>query len=243
MEEKEFILFEAYLLGSLSEEEQLSFENRLKTDTVVLQSFNTYKELSGFLDDKFNPEKSTKAFEENLTNVSDGYFNKETKTKVIKFRPWQYAVAASIVLFLGITIFNNFGGNPNYSEFAIHETLSLTERGAQNQLYLNAEKAFNSKNYIEAERLFSEILESNHNQVEVELYKAISLIETNQFIEAENMLLIIADQGSAYKFTAKWYLALSKLKQKEYNACVALLKEIPEDVEVYKKAQKLLSKL
>ena len=40
-----------------------------------------------------------------------------------------------------------------------------------------------------------------------------------------------------------WYLALSKLKQDNLEACKNVLKNISEDAEDYKQAQKLLNKL
>jgi len=243
MKEEEFTFFEAYLSEELSEEERLSFENRLKKEPELSEAFNNYKELYGFLEHKFTTEKATQAFTKNLSEISDGYFTNKKKAKVIKFKPWQYAAAASVVLFLGITMFNNFGGNPVYADFAAHETLSLTERGNQNQLYLSAEQAFNSKNYEQAEQLFSEILVANPKLVEVELYKAISLIEINQFTAADTILLGISNQNSVYKYSAKWYLALSKLKQKQYDDCELLLKEIPVNTDWYEIAQKLLKKL
>ena len=243
MKEEEFTFFEAYLSEELSEEEHLSFENRLKNEHELSEAFNNYKELYGFLEHKFTTEKATEAFTKNLSEISDGYFTNIKKPKVIKFRPWQYAAAASVVLFLGITMFNNFGGNPVYSDFAVHETLSLSERGNQNQLYLNAEEAFNSNNFEKAEQLFSEILVANPNMVEVELYKAISLIEINQFPTADEILIGISNQDSAYKYSAKWYLALSKLKQKKYNDCELILKGIPVNTDMYGLAQELLSAL
>ena len=240
MKEEEFTFFEAYLSEELSEEERLSFENRLKKEPELSEAFNNYKELYGFLEHKFTTEKATETLRGNINEISKGYFTIKKKTKVIKFKPWQYAAAASVVLFLGITMFNNFGGNPLYSDFSEHEILSLTERGNQNQLYLNAEQAFNSKNYVHAEQLFSEILVANPNLVEVELYKAISLIEINKFASADKILLAISSHDSVYKFNAKWYLALSKLKQKQYDDCELLLKGIPENTDVYEIAQELL---
>jgi len=243
MKEEEFTFFEAYLSEELSEEERLSFENRLEKEYELSEAFNNYKESYGFLEHKFSKEKATEVFTKNLSKISDGYFTDKKKTKVIKFRPWQYVAAASVVLFLGITMFNNFGGNPVYSDFAIHETVSLTERGNQNQLYLHAEQAFNSNNYEQAEQLFSEILVANPKLVEVELYKAISLIEINQFTSADKILTGISNQNSAYKYSAKWYLALSKLKQKKYNDCELILKGIPVNTDVYDLAQELLNAL
>lgn len=243
MEEKDFILFESYLLGELSEAEQISFEDKLKVDIALQKSFNSYKEVFGLLENKFKDEAATNALTENLSKISDKHFKKASSVKVIQFKPWKYAVAASLILLLGITVFNDFFSKPSYSDFVSHEPLSLTVRGGQDEFYKQAEEAFNTANYIQAERLFSEILTNNPDMVELKLYRAISLIELNEYTTSDKILEDIAKNDSAYKYTAKWYLALSKLKQEQYNDCELLLKEIPANTDVYQLAQDLLGAL
>ena len=140
-------------------------------------------------------------------------------------------------------MFNQFSGEPSYSDFANYNQISLTVRGTSDALLKEAETAFNNKNYEEAEQLFNQILEQVSSNTEIQLYKSITLIETNQFDEADELLEGISEGNSIYKNKATWYLALSKLKQNNLESCKSILKSIPDDAEDYKQAQKLLNKL
>lgn len=243
MENKDYILFESYLSGTLTEDEIASFENNLKNNATFNTEFNTYKDLSGFLEHKFKHEEASIAFQKNLKNISNSYFQKlETPKKSIKFKPWQYAIAASIVLFFGIQFFNSLA-TPTYAKYTSYDTISLTVRGSQNKILTNAQEAFNSKKFMEAETYFTQLLETDSNNNELKLYKAFSQIELNTYNEADTILNTLSKGNSVYKNKATWYLALSKLKQKDYKASIEVLKTIPKDADDYKNAKKLLKKL
>lgn len=246
MKEQDYILFEDYLEGTLSPTEKNEFERRLADDEKFEQSFLTYKELSGFLDNKFEDKNPDNQFKENLKNISNTYFNKtenkSSKRGTIRFKPWQYAIAASIVVIFGLLVIMN-DSTPAYADYADFNNISLTERGENDELLSKAEKTFNEGNYEEAIQYFDQILIEDANYKEIQLYKSIALIETNQYDDADELLSVLSTGTSVFKYDAMWYLALSKLKQKKYEQCRIILERIPEDAEVYKKAQKLLSKL
>lgn len=243
MKDQNYILFEEYLSGNLSKDAIYSFENRLKNENDLKQAFETFKELSGFLEYKFENEEKQKLFQSNLKDVSDAYFNKkESSKKVIRFKPWQYAMAASLTLFIGIYSYNLFS-IPSYGNFANYDTISLTVRGEQTDLLINAEKTFNAKDFKGAEVYFTQLLDTDKSNQEFQLYKAISEIELNKFDEAEILLNQISQGNSVFKDKATWYLALSKLKQKEYKACANILQTISKNADEYMEAQKLLKRL
>ena len=243
MEDQDYILFDQYLQKELSKEELSNFEERLKNDDNFKDSFNTYKELSIHLEHKFEGETEAIAFKENLQNISNQHFNKNTtEEKSNKFNIFKYAVAATVALLIGITAFNQLS-NPSYTDYNNHEAISLSVRGEEDGLLKEAENAFNTKNYSEAENAFNKILEKTPSNLEIQLYKAISLIETNQFSEADELLFGLSETNSAYKTKAQWYWALSKLKQEDKETCIKILQQIPETAEYYKHAQKLLNKL
>lgn len=248
MEEQDYILFEDCLSGNLDENATNAFETRLETDKAFEQSFSIYKDISAHLDHEIGNEEKTMDFRANLDSISHNYFSKlnaeQEKVETKKtFSFYKLAIAASVALLLGFFVFNQFSGDPSYSDFANYDQISLTVRGENDELLKEAETAFNTKNYEEAELLFNQILEQDSNNTEIELYKSITLIETNQFSEADELLKAISEGNSIYKNKAKWYLALSKLKQEDFEACNAVLKNIPEDAEDYEQAQKLLNKL
>ncbi|WP_308993135.1 hypothetical protein QLS71_008590 [Mariniflexile litorale] len=243
MENPDYILFENYLLGDLSKEEIIAFETRLESDLKFKNSFNTYKELSSFLEHKFENEPNSTAFQNNLKSISKTYFEKqESSKKVIRFKPWQYAIAASIALLIGITLFNNLS-SPIYSDYANYESISLTVRGSQDGLLKTAEKAFNSKDFVTAEVAFKELLLTDEQNSELQFYRGVTNIELNNFAIADWLLEGLKEGQSVYKNKATWYLALSNLKQKKYDVCLEILKELPEDADDYDRAQKLIKKL
>ena len=243
MNEQDYILFENYLSETLSSTEKEIFEARLETDLKFNESFNTYKELSSFLTQKFENETVSATFQNNLKSISKTYFEKqEAPKKVISFKPWQYAMAASLLLLVGITMFSNFS-NPAYEDFANYDSVSLTVRGDEDALLKTAENAFNTKDFIKADEAFKSLLVIDKDNAELKFYRAVANVELSKFEIADNLLIGLSKGQSAYKNKAIWYLALSNLKQDEFDDCLEILKTIPEDAEDYKKAQKLINKL
>jgi len=243
MQDQNYIVFESYLSNELSKDEAATFESRLKTEPEFGQAFKTYKALSFHLEHKFKNEEASKAFEGNLKNISNAYFEKqESPKKVIRFKPWQYAMAASVALLIGVFMFNNLS-NPQFSDYNNYDSISLTVRGDNdNQLKL-AEEAFNNKDFAKAEKAFGNLIKLDKENSELKLYQAISNIELGHYSMAEKVLHDLKKGTSVYKNKAIWYLSLSKLKQENYNSCLEILKTIPEDAEDFNKAKKLINKL
>ena len=247
MVDQDYILFENYLLGDLSEDEKKTFETRIEKDSKFKESFNTYKELSSYLEHTFENEDVSKTFKENLQKISKAYFEKNEVAEKIKgstktYLFYKHVIAACVVLFFGIFMFNQFS-NPSYADFAHYDTISLTVRGEQDVLLKTAEKAFNNKDFAKAEGAFSKLLKIDKENSELKLYSAIANIELSHFETADALLSNLQEGQSVYKNKATWYLALSKLKQKDYAACLNILKTIPEDADNYKQAKNLIHKL
>lgn len=247
MNDQDYIQFEAYLSKDMAEEEVVIFETRLKNEPEFNQSFNTYKELSSFLEHKFENETASNEFQENLKKISNNHFNnqevvQEKAAKSKTFNLFKYAIAASVAVLFGIFTFNQFT-NPSYSDYANYNTVSLTVRGANNELLQTAENAFNNKDFAKAEEAFKNLIKLDSENSELLLYRAISNIELNNFEIADGLLERLKEGKSVYKYKGTWYLALSKLKQKDEKACLTILKTIPEEADDYKQAQKLINKL
>ncbi len=247
MQDENYIQFEAYLSKEMSEEEMVSFKTRLKNEPEFNQAFNTYKGLSTFLEHKFGNETASNAFQENLKKISNNYFEntvivekKETTFKKINL--FKYAIAASIALLFGVFTFNQFT-NPSYSDYANYDAISLTVRGDNDELLQTAENAFNNKDFAKAEEAFKSLIKLDSKNSELMFYRAITNIELNNFETADSLLEHLKEGKTAYKYKATWYLALSKLKQKDEKACLAILKTIPKEADDYKQAQKLINKL
>lgn len=241
MNEELYILFENYLTNQLSEKEKIDFENQLQNDASIREKFRIYQNWTNYLENKF--DSKTIDFKKNLETISKSNFteNKKSETKIISFKPYYFAIAASIVLVIG-TWFMMQNSMPNYNDYNQHEEAYFTERGDIIKNLKLAQDAFNTKNYPEAITNFEIVLKS-HKRPEIEFYYAVSLLEVNKFTESEAIFNNLKSGTSIYKDKSTWYLALSNLKQKKYEETKEFLKQIPEDAEDYAKAEKLLDEL
>lgn len=240
MNEELYITFEKYCNNEMSQEEQLDFENQLQNNADMQQKFEIYKDANKFLETKFSSE--TAAFKQNLEAISKEHFaeNEHKKTKVIAFKPWQYAVAASIAVLFG-TWFYMQNSIPQYGDYSTPETAMFVERSMGDANLKEAQNAFNAKDYKKAVASFEKVTDLKNP--ELQYFYAISLIQTNNYAKAETLLNNIKSGTSVYKDKATWYLALSNLKQKKLEECKSYLKQLPADAEDFDKAQKLLKKL
>jgi tetratricopeptide (TPR) repeat protein len=241
MNEELYIVFENYLTNQLSEKDKIDFENQLQNDASIREKFRIYQNWTNYLENKF--DSKTIDFKKNLETISKSNFteNKKSETKVISFKPYYFAIAASIVLVIG-TWFMMQNSMPNYNDYNQHEEAYFTERGDVIESLKLAQDAFNIKNYPEAITNFEIVLKS-HKRPEIEFYYAISLLEVDKFTESEAIFSNLKSGTSIYKDKSTWYLALSNLKQKKYEETKEFLKQIPEDAEDYAKAEKLLDEL
>ncbi|SDG61927.1 tetratricopeptide repeat protein [Winogradskyella thalassocola] len=247
MEEQDYIQFEAYLVGDLSDEDLITFNKRLELDPKFNKAFEIYKDMSAHLEHEIGNEQETSDFKANLDVISNKHFNTiddmdNTNRTSEKSKFYKYAIAASVVVLLGFFLFNQFGG-PKYDEYNNFDPISLTVRSSNDADFSKAEESFNAKNYNEAIKSFNNILENDFTNLEIQLYKSMALVETSQFEEAEILLRKITNGNSAYQNKAKWILALNYLKQDKDSECIKVLKTIPQDAEDYKMAQELLQKL
>lgn len=240
MNEELYLSFENYLNNELFTEERITFENQLQNDTDFKEKFEIYKESNLFLKTKFSTE--TNAFKENLKAIAkESYVERNPKKgKIIQLKTFVYAIAAVFVLFFGLQFFQN--NTPEYEDFNKHEEAHFVERGNVIESLKLAQEAFNNKNYKEAIINF-ELVMKEYPRPEIKYFYAISLLEDNRFTDSELVLNDIISGNSIYKNTATWYLALSKLRQKEYKSCKKILLTIPSDYEDYAQVEKLLKML
>jgi hypothetical protein len=231
---EDYISFDQYLENELSDEAKILFEEKLKTDSDFLSNFLSYKLTNAQLKHKFGDE--LKNFEESLIRISKENSN---KPRVLRLKPWYFAMAAaSIAIFFSIFFMNS---NPSFEEYNRHENAFFTERGIENNELKKAEEAFNAKKYKQAIPIFKSILKTNSNP-EVDYFYGIALLENNQIQESETVFNSLKT-NLLYKNKAIWYLALSKLKQKNYTACKDILMTIPTDYENYEQVTILIKDL
>lgn len=243
MQEEIYILFENYISNEMNEKDRLSFENQLLADSQLKEKFELYQQNNQFLATKFSAEKAD--FESNLKTISKHYFEHEIKedTKVFKLKRYYFAIAASVVFFLGLLVFLQ-NSNPEYNDFNQHEIASFTVRNDSDEssIFLKeAQDFFNQKRYDLALKSFQKMLPLKNT--EENLFYGITLLETDNLDEAKAVFVEIENGTSIYHHKATWYLALLALKENDLASCKLYLKRLPKNADDYEKAQKLLKNL
>jgi len=241
MEEELYLEIERYLGNDMSADERISFEGRLKNDHTLAEKLNLYRSASAQLMAKFRGEEQEQRFRKTLAGMEVSIAT-DGKKKAIQFYGW--AAAASIAL-LCVALFYTSSLKPHYADYATYEPLTLVERGDDddNAIKLQAQQYFNAKEYGKAIANLNELLRIDSANIELKLYKGIALLEIGQVEEANSLFEAVRSSNAVYKDKGTWMLALSALKQKDYERCESLLKEIPTDSPEYAAAQKLLNKL
>ncbi|MBU2907424.1 hypothetical protein KO529_21660 [Arenibacter algicola] len=241
MNELDLELYEAYLDNTLDSEAKKAFEARLLDDASFKASFDSYKETSDYLSEKFTYQEDLNAFENNLKNISKEHFTKKASPSY-KTEIWKYAAAIVLLITIG-GYFLMDNNEPQYNDFASQPTISLVQRSSGDPMAKKAENAFNNKSFKEAINYLNELLGNDPNNQELLLYRGIAQIETAAYGNAYKDLDKVASGSSVYKNEALWQKALGLLKQKNYNKCKLVLVEIPPTADEYNKAQNLLKKL
>jgi TolA-binding protein len=241
MNEESYLLFEQYLNNEMNFEEKESFENDLKSNVEMFESFEIYKDLNGYLKNKFENESNLKTFKENLNNAA-GANDKKFESKIFSIKPIYYAIAACFALIFGIIFFNQNNSTPTFNDYYQQQTANFSERGDVIKILKQAQDAFNKDDYKLAASLFETILKS-YPRPEIEFFYGISLMQINKFYESEKVFYKLIDGNSIFKNNAYWNLALLKLKQKDFESCKKILLQIPKDFENYNQVEKLLSNL
>ncbi|MEO0734133.1 MAG: hypothetical protein AAFZ52_14955, partial [Bacteroidota bacterium] len=104
--------------------------------------------------------------------------------------------------------------------------LTLTERGAADQLAARAEAAYNTADYPLAEGLLRQYLQEAENE-RAKLALGVSLLETNRDSAAIEVFTEIAESGSTLAPYGNWYLALAAVKRGDNATALEYLDLIP----------------
>lgn len=236
-------LINGYFEGSLNQGQLEELELLLSTDSEFASEFEFQKELQASL------KKEERVELKNMfNNLSEEKIKKETK--VLRLRPW--LAAASIALVVGLGSWLLFFNSPELNtdelyaaNFAPYDNVvHPIERGNQlEDLKTRAFTAYENQEYGKALELFEE-LHTKQNDLYIDFYSAMVLMQLNQQEEAIPLLEGYLDDEGELKERATWYLALAYLKVENIDDCKTQL-----DILVEKKgfksesAQTLLKQL
>ena len=234
---------ERYLGGEMEPGERTDFEAELSLNEELRNDFELYNSINKTMSAPPNENE----LRETLQQMNKKYFAGEAVVKTGAFKKW-LAVAASLVLLISVGFYFLFPSKPSteklYAEFAVHDVLTIQQRGsADDSLAAEAAGKFNDKHYHEALPLLQKYLQQKPADIQVKFSLAVCYLETGAYPGAEKIFMETATGQTAYAEAAKWYQALTSLKQKDVLKCRTYLQSISQASPYYTRAQKLLDKL
>ena len=233
---------EQYLNDEMSPQERKDFESRLSADEELRKDLELYNSINTTMSASPNED----ALRKTLEQMNKKYFAGSAGVRKISFKKW-LAIAASLIVIIAIG-FYFLSGKPSaeklYAQYAQHDALNIQLRGnAADSIKDKAAAAFNNKDYSTALPLLESSLQQQPADAPIQFSLAICYLETTKYNEAEKIFLQMEAGQSAYADAAKWYLALTALKQNDLVKCRSRLNSIASSSAYYTKAKELMEKL
>lgn len=233
--------WEEFLNGSLENEEYIALEQALQNDTSLQAQLALYREVRNAQND---PELD--AFNLVANQVREQYTQsiEEKNIKTIK-TPW-LPIAAIAALFIGLIFWflfrpSSLSTKELYSEYAIHD-ISIQQMSTTGELG-TIQSLLMSEQYENVLPIINNYLAANPDAADVQLTKGIALLETNQIAEALQTFTTLEENHPIYANEAKWYQALTFLKNEQTAEAQAILGLISPQSSRYKEAQVVLKKI
>ncbi len=238
---------EKYVNGDLSGQELVDFEKRLEEDDSLAEEVKLFRQVKESISDQLVHEQDEESLKGTLTEIGSQFFEEKKKEATIRplFRRFLLPATGIAAAILLLIIVRPFQGSL-YNQFGQMPTAAFIEQGnAQEANLLQAQQAFNQKDYQAAKDVFQQYLtrESNKDDVEIQFFLGLSHLELEEYAQAESIFQSLHEGNSAYKNEGTWYLALNFLKQKNRVKCREYLELIPEATSHYDEAQILLRKI
>ncbi len=240
--EKNFTLIDKYFQNKLNDDEQNAFQQKLDSDQEFAEEFAFQKSMHIYFEGAKNKANLT----QKLDKLGQEFFKEETKPKSAKIinRKFIWTIISAAAIGLLLILSNPFASPDLYQNFAHHQNLALIVKSDNSDWAKKAEHDFNTQNYTQAIIDLNAYLKENPNQQRALLALGISHLETNHIKAATRVFTQIRNGNSTLKNYGTWYLALTSVKNKDFEKAKQLLKEIPSsDASLYAKAQELLKEL
>ena len=237
-------LIEDYLLNRLNDTERMDFEKALQQN----RSLRNELELQALVI-KGAQSNGRDQLKSRLQRIHQQEFPATAKTR--RLWPLISKIAAAVLLLVisGVFLFNGEAPTAQQLFAQNYETysLSLASRdAAKNETLAQLNKLYRQKNYKAALPLFDKILESEPLNARMLIGAGISHLELDQLAAARDRFsAIIAANDLRLQDMARWYIALSYLKEGQPKNAKTYLNQILSKPKAgqYEKASQLMKEL
>jgi hypothetical protein len=248
---------EKFLEGRMGEEEKKEFERKLNQD----QSLNTMMTDMNLLVEgiKMSAAQTSKEEKSDRLNFfaeindieSHAFEISAPVAKVVPMyrKPWALSAAASVILLVSLTFYFMREQTPLNEQLYVAYFEPFDSPGSgltrgTNVVTLKAEayEYYDNGNYQLAAQLFEQIVKERDDAI-AQLCLGNAYLKLNDFARAEKTFTDMVAKHAELFTQAKWYLALTYLKENKMERAKAILWEISKSSTYGEKAQKLLKKL
>jgi tetratricopeptide (TPR) repeat protein len=242
-----FETIESYLNGSMPEEERRLFEERLKNDPELAETFRVYQGIESSMQTKPGNEEDEKALRLSLSQLGKEHFKPEPAVTRRLFTAWQAVAAIFVGAVAVVTVMWFVRHNHSqdlYNKYAKYDLVEPGVRGGgTDTLAVRAAAAYNAGEYITALPLLEKYIAKDPSDTEMLLALGVCYLERSRYGQALQVFNTISSGKTVFVNQAKWFRALTYLKQKNYEECRRALQTIPPDADVYELAKSLLNEL
>lgn len=219
MEQNILSIFENYLFGKQTQEEKAVFEERLKSDDSLRSEFDEFLSIVEGIH-IHEKDKLKKRLAE-IRNVQDRKAKNLRKLRIIA------SVAAVIIVLLVPTfiIYQNLTRPTRlYNKYYIEDNGIPVYMGINtNKDFVSAMTEYKDRNYESAFNKFDKISHNYENDTLL-FYKGLCQLNLNKNTEALESFGSINKINSPYYYAAKYYMALTLIRFKDFkNASIYLI--------------------
>lgn len=243
--QEKYELIEAFLDDHETVEEREQVEQAMKDDPGLKAEIELHRQLADVTKgEKFHDLRDILKETDANWQMSGG----SSGGRVIKMSFMKMAIAACVVVLLGVAVWLNFS-SPSTSELFASNfepyDMVLTQRsiGGENSEALNGAIAnYAQGNYEEAEKQFQQLAAINTEQPILRMYECISALalgRNQSSIECFNLLLDIPNLSEQ----ARWYLGLAYLQSDDIINARETLSVIKVGEYQYQAAQNILEEI
>ena len=242
-------LHEQFLRGQLTAEEKSAFDKMLASDPEFsrevkagelavegLKSYHLHQRIQ---------EVREQVQKQQLPSQGGQKEERRTAKLISIFRkPMALAASFMLVVVAAYFLYISISTQSLYNQYNQHPSFAVTEMSSSPSYDLSrAEGAFKQGNYDITNSELSSYLSENPRDTMALLFQGICQLELSDYIQAENIFSEIKSGSSDFQPLGEWYLALTFVKQNDFDRARQELENISPGSEKYAQAQQLLKSL
>ncbi|MEL6558242.1 MAG: hypothetical protein AAFQ94_08665 [Bacteroidota bacterium] len=232
--EEDIKFFDQYVAGKLSEAEQLTFEEKLRSDETFKANYDQYLNSTAAI--------KTIHFSNEISAVLEEEISHDRKT--INLKQITIGIAASIALIIASYFVINSGENVSnleifYSYYDAYPALQNI-RGSETDLNKEIIGAYSERKYALAIRLIES--KTADKADDINLILSISFIEQKSYEKALSTLGLI-DSDGLFSEQKQWYEALTLIALERTQDAITILRSFEKTHYKYEKSQEVIRQL